>query len=298
MFFRLFGEFLLDRNIITEVELDELIEYRRNNRVRLGELALSLGYLTVKQTNEINLYQSRVDRRFGDIAIERGYLTEKEVSKIMDMQDEPYHLFSQGIKELNIMDQKDFEQYVSEYAENKGLSDEDMIHIKNGDLDLIAPSIIKTGNAPSEEVFLLLLRNIQRFISNDIYFAPPVKKTDYRVNHISFQEITGPFPMIIGLCCDNSELLTLASIYAKEDFTELDADSYDAVCEFINIVDGLFARKRSAEGIEMNLLPPTYCDSLMVTSDRDFYTMPVKINNAPITMFVAVKNSNIKFSKI
>jgi CheY-specific phosphatase CheX len=53
-----------------------------------------------------------------------------------------------------------------------------------------------------------------------------------------------------------------------EDFTEIDADSLDAVSEFLNLTNGLYVSARSDDGIEMDLdLPMMYPSEQSVVGD-------------------------------
>lgn len=172
-----------------------------------------------------------------------------------------------------------------------------MIKLKNDDFEAAVKKYIRTGHEDCDKVFFTILKNLKQCIGGDIEINSPTSNRGYRANHIGFQELEGEPSMIVGMCCENDELLPLARKYAHEDFEELDPDSYDAVCEFINVSNGVFARAKSNEGTELNLVPPTYCDDVQIDSEREFYTMPVVVEGNKITLFVTEDSNNVKFIK-
>ena len=69
------GKYLVDKKVLTDVQLREVLSEQAQARVKLGTIAVAEKLLTEKQAEEINHLQTQMDKRFGDIAIEQGYLT-------------------------------------------------------------------------------------------------------------------------------------------------------------------------------------------------------------------------------
>jgi hypothetical protein len=69
---RLFGQWLVDRGVITRVDLREALALMRAVNSTIGELAVAHGLVTSAQAEEINELQRHVDGRWGDIAIALG----------------------------------------------------------------------------------------------------------------------------------------------------------------------------------------------------------------------------------
>ena len=96
MFFRVFGNYLKEKNLLDDKQIDALMKYRRENRVKLGMLAVEQGLMTAEQAEEVNRLQAMQDKRFGEIAIEKGYLTAVDMEQLIAKQGNPYFLFLQG----------------------------------------------------------------------------------------------------------------------------------------------------------------------------------------------------------
>jgi hypothetical protein len=69
---RLFGQWLVDREVITRADLREALALMRACNSTIGELAVAHGLVTSAQAEEINELQRHVDGRWGDIAIALG----------------------------------------------------------------------------------------------------------------------------------------------------------------------------------------------------------------------------------
>ena len=63
---------------------------------------------------------------------------------------------------------------------------------------------------------------------------------------------------------------------------------YDAVCEFTNCVNGLFASKLSYEGINIDMLPPLFYTDAEIVSEHGFYSVPLIINSKKVNLIVGI----------
>lgn len=286
MFFRLFGNYLLEQKALNEKQIEELMEYRSRNRVKLGVLAVEQGLMTPAQTDEVNRLQALADKRFGDIAKEKGYLSDTDLEKMIQKQGNPYILFLQAVTEKGFLSREDVKRHLEAYRKVNSLSEEQLEAVKNGIVDDIADVFLHADNRYAEDIIRLAVRNLVRFIGNDLCFDRILAVPEFKNAHIAYQAITGSIPMFFGMACDNMELLTVASAYAKEMFTALDADAYDAVCEFINCNNGLFARAHSTPDCEVELHPPVFKEDTSFTGE--LYLLPVQINGSDITLVVHI----------
>ena len=63
--------------------------------------------------------------------------------------------------------------------------------------------------------------------------------------------------MLLGLAGENGNLLTIADVFAKEEFSSMDLFAFDAVCEFIYCINGLYACSLSTQGFMVDMVPPS-----------------------------------------
>lgn len=286
MFFRLFGNYLKEKNLLDAEQLEALIQYRKVNRVKLGMLAVEQGLMTAEQADEVNRLQAVQDKRFGEIAIEKAYLTSADMDMLIEKQGNPYFLFLQAVQEKGYLTKDVLTEKLLAYRDEKKLSDEQLEIIKGGTVDDVANVLLHADNKHAEGLLKLVVRNLVRFVSTDIYFASIERVNQFKAVQLASQLITGAAPMQLGISSENSEMLELACIYGKEEFDELDADAYDAVCEFINCNNGLYARTNSTLNCEMELLPPTFEEGAMM--EGEIYLLTVFVNNKKLNVFVKI----------
>jgi len=286
MFFRLFGNYLKEKNLLDAEQVEALIQYRKVNRVKLGMLAVEQGLMTAEQAEEVNRLQAVQDKRFGEIAIENAYLTSADMDMLIEKQGNPYFLFLQAVQEKGYLSKDVLTGMLLTYRDEKKLSDAQLEIIKSGTVDDVANVLLHADNKHAEGLLKLAVRNLVRFISTDICFASIERADQFKAAQLASQLITGAAPMQLGISSENSEMLELACIYGKEEFDELDADAYDAVCEFINCNNGLYARTNSTLNCEMELLPPTFEEDAVIAGE--IYLLTVFVNNKKLTVFVKV----------
>lgn len=287
MFCRCFGDYLLGKNIITQEQYDSVLSYRKTNRVKLGLIAVEQKLLTVTKAEEVNRLQMKMDKRFGDIAVEMGYLNEEEVSMLLKMQGNPYLLFVQAVTENDIMSKEKVDACLVGFEKDNGYTYAEVEALKNGEIDKVVALLTK-ADQPYDEIVTLVVKNLIRFVSTDIAIGMKKFSKEVKVSHIAMQELQGDYPMLLALSCESEELLAVASPYGKEEFASIDADALDAVCEFINCTNGLYASKLSQDNIELDMLPPSSHEHVTLTTEGEFYELDLQVSGQWIKLVIAV----------
>ena len=286
MFFRVFGNYLKKKSLLDDNQLEALMKYRRENRVKLGLLAIDQGLMTAEQAEEVNRLQALQDKRFGEIAIEKGYLTDADMDQLIAKQGNPYFLFLQAVQEKGFLSKDTVTGMLLTYRDENNLSNDQLEVVKSGTVDAVADVLLDAGNGHALGLIKLAVRNLVRFVSSDIWFERIAIVDKLDAAQLASQKIMAATPMQLGFVSKNDELLELACIYGKEEFDSLDADAYDAVCEFINCNNGLYARSHSTLADELELLPPTFENDAVL--EGEIYLLTVCINNKEMTIFVKI----------
>ncbi|MBH1940159.1 chemotaxis protein CheX [Mobilitalea sibirica] len=290
MFGQYFGSYLVDKNKISQSQFDEVIKEQQNSRVKLGLIAVAEKLLTTKQAQEVNELQKQMDRRFGDIAIDKGYLLTEEVNYLLNMQGNPYLKFVQALTENHIMTIDEIEIYLEAYKSDHNFSDSEIDALKSGDIDRIIPVFVDTDIPFGGECISIAIRNIVRFIHNNIMLKKAYMVKEYSFGNLGYQQVVGDHDIFLGFASKGDELLTIANPFAKEEFTEMNEDSFDSVCEFINCINGLFASKLSNDDIHIDMTPPLFYKDKTLASKGDIYVVPVVIEGKQSDLLVVVDN--------
>ena len=85
----IFGEYLIEQNIIREKDLDRALEIQKTDRLPLGQLALQKGLIDNKKLFRILSRQRKPEeknRSFGKLAVAMEYLTQDQVDTLLEQQ--------------------------------------------------------------------------------------------------------------------------------------------------------------------------------------------------------------------
>ncbi|EPR37346.1 hypothetical protein dsx2_0692 [Desulfovibrio sp. X2] len=83
---KLFGQFLVERRLLTPSRLDDLLQELRLSNQPLGALALERGFLTPGQVAEVVRCQRITEERFGEVAVRLGYISGEECDELVRRQ--------------------------------------------------------------------------------------------------------------------------------------------------------------------------------------------------------------------
>ena len=256
--------------------------------MKLGLIAVSEKLLTQEQADKINRKQALEDKRFGDIAVEMGYLTESQVSRLLQLQGNPYLTFIQAMTEKGVMTLEEIENAIDLYRRENGLTNTDLEAFKSGDMDRMLPLYVRTENSLVSGLVGVAVRTIIRLIDSEISIEPSYHSYSYEFENIAVQGVTGDHSMLLGLAGESGNLLTIADIFAQEEFSSMDLFAFDAVCEFINCINGLYASSLSTQGIMVDMVPPTYYQAGQLRAQDKLLIVPVYIKNRKIRIIIAV----------
>ena len=139
-----------------------------------------------------------------------------------------------------------------------------------------------------KEYVSLAIRNIIRFVDSGVIFNNAELVKTKRFQHLATQCVKGDHDIFIGFEGDDDALLSIAVPYTKEQFEEVDEDVYDAVCEFTNCINGLFASKLSYEGVNIDMLPPLFYTDAELVSEQGFYMVPLIVNQKKVNLLISI----------
>ncbi|MDF2906710.1 MAG: hypothetical protein K0R34_2031, partial [Herbinix sp.] len=285
-----FGHYLVDKNKISQSQFNNLMQQHHKTRAKLGLIAVTEKLLTTKQAEEINEIQKQMDQRFGDIAVEKGYLLQEEVTYLLNLQGNSYLRFVQLSTDQNILTIEEIETYLEEYKKENQFTSLEMDALKSGDIDRIIPVFVDVDTPYRGECISLIIRNVIRFINSDVILKKAYKVNDYSFAGLASQQMVGDHFIFIGFAGRDKALLEIANSFAKEQFTELDEDAYDSICEFINCTNGLYASKLSYVDVHIDMTPPSYYTNQSLISEGDIYIVPMMIDGEQTDIVVIVND--------
>jgi hypothetical protein len=248
--------------------------------------------MTAAQAEEVNQLQQMQDRRFGDIAVDKGYLTNEQVESLLKMQGDQYLLCIQALTDYKYLSLEEIQTQLKLFKREQRFSALDLDAIKSGDLDKIVPVFTKDPSIPPvmRDYIALMARNVVRFIDTDLRLEQTERINHYTGDFMASQELEGEFNFFVGLSGEGAALLYAASVFGKEEFATVDLDSLDAICEFINCNNGLYASKLSEDDVELELMPPNmYTQEVNIQTDGPMYKVPMYVDGKRLDLVICLE---------
>ncbi len=270
MFTQFFGNYLLNKGLVSPAQLSDALAVQKQTRLRLGVLAINAGYMTPEQVERVHAEQQRVDKRIGDIACDMGYLTPAQVDELLSSQGAAHLQLGQALVNSGAMTTAEFAGALNGYKSENSLTD---IDFKSNSGEKINDIINKFycfkdeeyGRMLSEYV-MLLFKNVIRFIGDDFTPLSLEKLPSVRPLFAAVQKMNG------ALCCttmveaSEQAYVSFASRYAGESLTDADEMTDASNGEFLNLHNGLFTVNVSNEmGTELKLEPQEYIKNSSVS---------------------------------
>ena len=119
----IFGEYLVEQNIIQQEDLDRALEIQKTDRVPLGQLAMQKGLINNKQLFRILSRQRKPeekDKNFGRLAVEMEYLSQEQVESLLERQTHTNRLLGEILVSQGLVSQMDLIKALKRFrSENK-----------------------------------------------------------------------------------------------------------------------------------------------------------------------------------
>ncbi|MCE5287198.1 MAG: hypothetical protein LLG02_15320 [Pelosinus sp.] len=294
MFSQYFGQYLLNKGILTSEKLTDVLAFERSVHVKLGILAINAGMMSAAQVEEVHELQRKKDKRFGEIAMERGYLTFAQLEDLLQQQGSRQLSLSQAIIDRGYMTLGELEAALDSYKKESRLSTEQLDAMEAVDFDKLVRSFLDFSAAGglSETYYdyvALILRNILRFLNEVPVISHSVPLEGKVEGWTVVQDIVGEIDLATALAADDTAFLEIARRYSQENLNEIDELAKDSVAEFLNLVNGIYCVNASDKGLELNLEPQS------MTSSPEFshvigYIVPIDLPFGKIKLVVGQPN--------
>lgn len=114
-----FGQFLIDKKIISKLELLRAIELQEKSNLRFGDLVINLGLMTAEQKSLVLEAQRHEDLPFGEMAAKLGILSPKQIEKVLTKQRQQHLFIGEALVNFKLISQEDLDRYLIEFNGKK-----------------------------------------------------------------------------------------------------------------------------------------------------------------------------------
>lgn len=291
MFTQFFGNYLLNKGLVSSTQLSDALSVQKQTRTKLGVLAINAGYMTPEQVDKVHAEQQRVDKRIGDIACDMGFLTPAQVDELLSAQGAAHLQLGQALVDSGAMTNAEFSEALNGYKAENSLTDVDFSENTGEKLDEIIKKFYSFNDEPDgsliSEYVTLLLKNIIRFIGDDFTPLTAEKIPSARLTYAAVQKISGKFNCTTILEAVHTPYISFASRYAEEELTDIDEMTDASNGEFINLHNGLFTVNISNEqNIELQLSPQEYIADSNISGK--LYRIPLVFPFGTVNFIIAL----------
>ncbi|MGI6588872.1 MAG: hypothetical protein ACOX2N_08955 [Peptococcia bacterium] len=291
MFSQYFGNYLLNKNLVTTEELKEALEYQKSIHVKLGILAINLGYMNSTQVQEVHQQQMKIDKRFGEIAIQLGYLNEHQLQNLLSTQKQGYLQLSQALVDKKFLTLDQLQNELENYKKDCQLTAEQIEILKQGDIDKIVHVFLDFEDSFRSKIYsdytALILKNVIRLLDETPRLEKKSPLNNYTPEWLVCQKIYGEYNLFTGIAADKNMFLTLASKFAGEKFNCIDEMTKASVTEFLNVHNGIFLVNMSNQNIELQMEPQKLYQQAKIENDDDTYIIPIHLIDGKFDLIIS-----------
>jgi len=241
---RLFGQWLVNRGLMTAADLREALALMRAVNSTIGELAVAHGLVTASQAEEIGELQRHVDGRWGDIAIALGVgrATAARIEQIAWEQQIENLRLSDALVELGFLSATEVEDLLAEFDDDA----------ESGATDLDAET-----RARIEVLTEGLPRLLRRVLGGAARMSAPRPADGVRYEYAAQFTMVGPSGCTIGVSVDRRVARSLADALRVDVGASPSPRLDTAVGAFLVLYGGHLARQLQAVGQgSYHALPP------------------------------------------
>ena len=265
MAIQFFGQYLIERKVITPEQLLDAIAYQEATNKLIGEVAIELGLLTYDQVQDIIDEQSITDKEFGGVAMDLGLLTPEDLIKVIKYQAQSRVIIGEILVKKGYADKNNIEMLAYQFK----LTQEKDRELVNLELNHLA-------NKKDIEIFIeSTFKLYQRIFKEQIKIAKITKEKEEITNeYVFYQHLEINHKKFIYLFdLPQKVILDITKHMVGLDHCNIDEMSLDCVGEYVNVIAGSITTKYSKilNNADIKLSPQQYCE----TSKFDFPDMPM-----------------------
>ncbi|MGN0512902.1 MAG: chemotaxis protein CheX [Lachnospiraceae bacterium] len=129
--------------------------------------------------------------------------------------------------------------------------------------------------------------NFKKIARRDVELKQIRKVNNFQTEFFACQMAEGDMDALFGVSANEDAMLLLAGYMARCPFDEIDEDSYDALCEFANLVNGKFVGYMEQDDVDLNPIPPMCCENCKITANGDFCILTISVDGKDLD-FISV----------
>jgi CheY-like chemotaxis protein/CheY-specific phosphatase CheX/HPt (histidine-containing phosphotransfer) domain-containing protein/two-component sensor histidine kinase len=244
---RYFGQFLLERGIITSADLLKAVELQKSRNKDLWRYAASQGLLSEEQAQVLATEQERNPTLQPSVAVERGLINRQQLGELLVGHQNSHLYIGEALVQVGALQQGQMETELAAFQMKE--------HRFLGSSDFPAANIPQGASvAQLASLTASLLRSSVGMEWKPGAFAPAPERLGPTFVEAAIR-FSGDFNGRFALRSARTVALKLGSLMVGDALTE-DAAVAEAMAEFANVVTGNFCAMLLAQGKTAEIHPP------------------------------------------
>jgi len=285
---KFFGQFLVEKNIVTREALLRAIDLQDQKNLKLGEMAVAMGYITQDDIEKAHNAQMSKDMKLGDLLVEMNFLTLTQLNDVITRQRNTHLYIGEALVQVGAVASDKLQQYLADFKADQAQYVSDGIELPEG----IANG--KVWEMTADLTYKMITRVL------DLQFRPgkSVLETTIKSNFmIAAMDLTGDVEARYLISVSEGLQGTIAKAILREESIADEPTEVleDTVMEFVNVVCGNVAAKASQMGVIMNINPPTTirppAAGLPVPAGHKALSFPIHVGDGEIMELILLIKS-------
>lgn len=246
---KFFGQFLVEKNLVSREALLKAIELQDEKNLKFGEMAISMGFVTNADIERAHNAQMSKDLKLGDMLVEMGVLSLEQMNEVFTRQKSTHLFIGEALVQVGALDSEKLQQHLAEFKADQALYVSDHIELPAG----ISNALVWEMAAD------LTYKMITRVL--DLQFRPGKCQaiTSAGSNFMmAAMDFSGDVEARYIISVSEAVQKSVAKAILREESVEGEPAEVleDTVMEFVNVVCGNIAAKASQMGKMANINPP------------------------------------------
>ena len=246
---KFFGQFLVEKSLVSREALIKAIDLQDQKNLKLGEMAINMGYVTQTEIERAHNAQMSKDMKLGDLLVEMGILTLNQLNDVITRQKNTHLYIGEALVLVGALSGEKLQQYLVDFKADQAQYVSERIELP----------VNIANNLVWEMAADLTYKMITRVL--DLQFRPGKCQTVSTVDSnfmMAAMDLSGDVEARYIISVSEAIQKSVAKAILREDTVDDEPLEVleDTVMEFVNVVCGNVAAKASQMGVIMEINPP------------------------------------------
>jgi CheY-specific phosphatase CheX len=249
MSIKFFGQYLLEKNLISAEQLIEALKVQEDKNLRFGDYARAKGFMSDDDVMKLQAEQRRTDKKIGEIAVDMGLLTERQVEEILTMQENDHIYLGEALRHSGYIDHETLYQELELFRDDQREFIAGVVSVP-GIMQEV--DVIKSAVDLTKKMFKRLA-----FVEAKPGFGEPAHEEPTESYTLVSVKIHGAAVLEYALSVPREAAVAVAGGLIEEDASdEPDDILIDSVKEFCNITCGSVMARMAKRGKRLHIDAP------------------------------------------